>query len=71
MKYDTSNISDIDFSKIRYLINKDRLLKLANQMLKEAKIKLDKVDPVDYSNLEYNGGIVIGIDRIIKLIERQ
>jgi len=58
--------SDIDLSKVRHLIDKDKLLKYANQMLKEAEYLKDELDTSDYRL-----GVWVAIDRIIKLIERQ
>jgi len=58
--------SDIDLSKVRHLIDKDKLLKFANQMLKEAEYLKDELDTSDYRL-----GVWVGVDRIVKLIERQ
>jgi hypothetical protein len=49
------------------MIDKEQLLKYAKQMLKEHKF-LMKNDVLDS---DYKQGIKVGMDRLIKLIERQ
>ena len=54
------------------MINKDKLLRLANQMLKEAE-EIYKIRADESTTAEFNHrrGIIIGINKVVKLIERQ
>ncbi len=70
---DTSkSTSNIDLSKARHLIDKDKLLDYAKQMYIESDTKLNGIDSDShYITFQYYNGIRVGIYRIIKLIERQ
>jgi hypothetical protein len=53
------------------MIDKDKLLKLANQMLYEQRDLTIRTAESSIKTYVHNRGIGIGIERIIKLIERQ
>lgn len=53
------------------LIDKDKLLLLANQMLKEQRELIVMTAEVSTESYLHNRAIGIGIERIINLIERQ
>ena len=65
------NHGNVCMAEDTIMIDKAKLLEFANQMEIEANAILAKTDDADYGGLEYNGGIVKGINRIVKLIERQ
>lgn len=62
---DTSSNKSIKINDNKF-INKNMLLGYANQMLKESNFDNPNIGSEDYKK-----GVSTGIDRIIKLIERQ